>query len=60
MLDKFVRFRICSQHRVFALPCTDEKIQINYRKKLEEMDFVVEEFLHKKINKKDVYMWIIV
>ena len=51
---------MCSQHRVFALPCTDEKIQRNYRKKLEEVDFVVEEFLHKKINKKDVYMWIIV
>ena len=27
-----------------------------YRKKLEEVAFVDEEFLHKKISKKDVYM----
>ena len=31
---------------------------VTYRKKLEEMDFVDEEFLHKKINNKEVYMWI--
>ena len=31
-----------------------------YRKKLEEVAFVEEEFLYKKISKKDVYMWIIV
>ena len=29
-----------------------------YRKKLEEVVFVEEEFLYKKISKKDVYMWI--
>ena len=28
---------------------------VTHRKKLEEVDFVDEEFLHKKINKKDVY-----
>ena len=28
----------------------------NYRKKLEEVDFVEEEFLYKKISKKDVYV----
>ena len=31
-----------------------------YRKKLEEVVFVEEEFLYKKISKKDVYMWIMV
>ena len=31
-----------------------------YRKKLEEMDFVDEEFLHKKVNKNGVYMRIMV
>ena len=29
-------------------------------KKLEEVDFVDEEFLHTKINKNGVYMWIMV
>ena len=31
-----------------------------HRKKLEEVDFVDEEFLHKEVNKNDVYMRIIV
>ena len=31
-----------------------------HRKKLEEVDFVDEEFLHKKINKNGVYMRIMV
>ena len=31
-----------------------------YKKKLEEMEFADEEFLRKKINNKDVYMWIMV
>ena len=29
-------------------------------RKLEEMDFVDEEFLHKKIKTKDVHMWTVV
>ena len=29
-----------------------------YRKKFEEVVFVDEEFLYKKVSKKDVYMWI--
>ena len=31
-----------------------------YRKNFEEVVFVEEEFLYKKISKKDVYMWIMV
>ena len=31
-----------------------------HRKKLEEVDFVDEEFLHKKVNKNGVYMRIMV
>ena len=31
-----------------------------YRKKLEEVVFVEEEFLYNKISKKDVHMWIMV
>ena len=31
-----------------------------HRKKLEEADFVDEEFVHMKIKSKDVYMWIMV
>lgn len=33
---------------------------VTYRKKHEKKDFVNEEFLHKKINNKDVYIWIMV
>ena len=33
---------------------------VTHRKKLEEMDFVDEEFLYKKVNKNDVYMRIMV
>ena len=33
---------------------------VTHRKKLEEVDFVDEEFLHTKINKNGVYMWIMV
>ena len=32
----------------------------SHRKKLEEVDFVVGEFLHKKINNKGIFMWIMV
>ena len=31
---------------------------VTHRKKYEEVDFVNEEFLHKKINKNGLYMWI--
>ena len=31
---------------------------VTHRKKIEEVDFVDEEFQHKKINNKDFYMWI--
>ena len=86
MLDKLVRFCICSQHRVFPLPSphTDKNMQAVreactillreeviifsccsrglslIEKKLEEVDFVDEEFLHKKVNKNGIYMRIMV
>ena len=33
---------------------------VTHRKKLEEVNFVDEEFLHQKVNKNGVYMWSIV
>ena len=33
---------------------------VSHRKKLEEVDFVDADFMHKKINKNSVYVWIMV
>ena len=87
LLDKLVRFCICSQHRVFPLPWWYFPIQVEIfrqsgkfvlyyyekkwkylagavmvclTKKLEEVHFVDEEFLHKKVNRNGVYMRIMV
>ena len=70
-----MRLCISFQHRVFPLPWWYFQVQmerfkqpeksrsmswfVTHRKKLEEVDFVNEEFLHKKINKNGIYMWII-
>ena len=45
---------------VIGLSLIESHWFVTHRKEPEEVYFVEEEYLHKKIKNKDVYMWIIV